>query len=45
MVVFIFEESLDKVWRIWYELFGMLEYGGDGEDSVLADIGVTMLQA
>jgi len=44
MVVFVLQESLDEVWRIRYELLGVLKYRGNCEDSVLANVSMTMFQ-
>lgn len=44
MVTLSFEEGQYEVRRIGDEGFGQLIYGGDGEDGVLSNIGVSVFE-
>ena len=44
MITFAFEKRLEKFRSVGYKNLGKVVYGGNGEDGVLADVGVSMLQ-
>lgn len=44
MVTFAFEKCLEEFRSVGNQDLRKVIYGGDGEDGVLADVGVSMLQ-
>lgn len=44
-VTFSGKEGLHELWRVWNEMLKLAVDGEDGKDSVLAHVGMTMLQA